>query len=283
MMGFSWQLKRAIHALPKPGFATCSNKAARSTLRLCTRNNMLRGFLLISLLLTIAIIAVFGFRGQKSTGSPLEIFPDMVRQMKVRSQSPLNFFSDGRGPRLPVTGTLPIGYEMPTPKTIATPATTIATLEALQTHPRLGFSVGTDYYDTGKMANNWGTGIPLEITRELMERGQQRFNITCAMCHGATAAGNGITKQYGLATVVTLQDERIRKMADGEIFNTITNGKNTMMAYGPNIIVPDRWAIIAYLRALQRSQNATIADVPEERRAELDKPAAPSPPPAKGK
>jgi mono/diheme cytochrome c family protein len=114
-----------------------------------------------------------------------------------------------------------------------------------------------------------------------MERGQQRFSITCAMCHGATAAGNGITKQYGLATVVTLQDERIRKMSDGEIFNTITNGKNTMMAYGPNIIVPDRWAIIAYLRALQRSQNATAADVPEDRRAELEKPA--SPPPATAK
>ncbi|PYJ51611.1 MAG: cytochrome C [Verrucomicrobia bacterium] len=232
----------------------------------------MRGFLLISLLFTIAIIAVFGFRGQKSTGSPLEIFPDMVRQMKVRAQAPLNFFSDGRGPRPPVTGTLPIGYEMPKPETIATPAAAATTVEALQTHPRVGFSVGTDYYDTGKMGNNWGTGIPLEVTRELMERGQQRFNITCAMCHGATAAGNGITKQYGLATVVTLQDERIRKISDGEIFNTITNGKNTMMAYGPNIIVADRWAIIAYLRALQRSQNAVIADVPENHRAELEKP-----------
>ena len=126
-----------------------------------------------------------------------------------------------------------------------------------------GFSAGTDYYNTGKMGDHWGTGIPVEVTRELMERGQQRFNITCAMCHGAAAAGNGITKQHGLATVVSLQDERIRKMSDGEIFNTITNGKNTMMAYGPNIIVADRWAIIAYLRALQRSQNAAIADVPE--------------------
>jgi len=229
---------------------------------------MLRGFLLISLLFTIAIIAVFGFRGQKSTGSPLEIFPDMVRQMKVRAQAPLNFFSDGRGPRLPVTGTLPIGYEMPKAQETTASSTAVQTP---QMDPRIGFSVGTDYYDTGKMGNNWGTGIPLEVTRELMERGQQRFNITCAMCHGAAAAGNGITKQYGLATVVTLQDERIRKMADGEIFNTITNGKNTMMAYGPNIIVADRWAIIAYLRALQRSQNAAIADVPEERRAELEK------------
>ena len=93
-----------------------------------------------------------------------------------------------------------------------------------------------------------------------------------------TASGNGITKQYGLNTVVTLQDDRIRKMADGEIFNTITNGKNTMMAYGPNIMVADRWAVIAYLRALQRSQNAAIADVPPEHRADLEKPAENKPP-----
>jgi cytochrome c5 len=229
---------------------------------------MLRGFLVIFLLCTIAILAVFGFRGQTSTGPPLELFPDMVRQMKVRAQAPLNFFADGRGPRLPVAGTVPIGYEMPTKsEALNTSAAAIGSYS----HPHASFSAGTDYYNTGKMGDHWGTGIPLEVTRELMERGQQRFNITCAMCHGAAAAGNGITKQYGLATVVSLQDEGKRKMSDGEIFNTITNGKNTMMAYGPNIIVPDRWAIIAYLRALQRSQNAAIADVPEDHRAELDK------------
>jgi cytochrome c5 len=228
---------------------------------------MLRGFLVIFLLCTIAIIAVFGFRGQTSTGPPLELFPDMVRQMKVRAQAPLNFFADGRGSRLPVGGTIPIGYEMPKPET----TTSLAAAVGPYTHPRAGFSAGTDYYDTGKMGDHWGTGIPLEVSRELMQRGQQRFNITCAMCHGAAAAGNGIVKQHGLATVVSLQDERIRKMSDGEICNTITNGKNTMMAYGPTIIVPDRWAIIAYLRALQRSQNAAIADVPENHRAELEK------------
>lgn len=237
---------------------------------------MLRGFLLIFLLSGIALVAVFGFRGQKSTGSPLEIFPDMVRQQKVRAQAPLNFFADGRGPRAPVAGTMPIGYEMPKPQTIATPVTAVPMPEV---HARLGFSVGTDYYDTGKMGDRWGTGIPIEVTRELIDRGQQRFNITCAMCHGAAAAGNGITKQYGLATVISLQDERIRKMADGEIFNTITNGKNTMMAYGPNIMVADRWAIIAYLRALQRSQNAAIVDVPPEHQAELEKPAETKPEP----
>jgi cytochrome c1 len=230
---------------------------------------MIRGFLLISLLFTIALVGVFGFRGQKSTGSPMEVFPDMVRQMKVRAQAPLGFFADGRGSRVPIAGTVPIGYEMPKPETIATPG---AAVETPESRPHLAFSVGTDYYNTGKFGDHWGTGIPITVTPELMERGHQRFAITCAMCHGATAAGNGITKQYGLATVVTLQDERIRKMADGEIFNTITNGKNTMMAYGPNLNVADRWAIISYLRALQRSQNAAIADVPPEHRAEMEKP-----------
>jgi mono/diheme cytochrome c family protein len=239
---------------------------------------MLRGFFLIFLLIGIAIVAVFGFRGQRSTGSPIEVFPDMVRQMKVRAQAPLAFFADGRGSRQPVTGTVPMGYEMPKANSEASPGTAPVPTE-MNLQPQLGFSGGTDYFNTGKMGTNWGTGFPLPVTTDLMERGKQRFNINCAVCHGPTAAGNGITKQYGLATVVTLQDERIRKMADGEIFNTITNGKNTMLAYGPNVTVTDRWAIIAYLRALQRSQNATAADVPAEHRAEMDKPAETKPEP----
>jgi hypothetical protein len=222
---------------------------------------MLRGFFLIFLLTGVAIVAVFGFRGQKSTGSPIEVFPDMVRQPRVRPQAPFEFFADGRGARAPIAGTVPMGYDMP--KAVSEPSP----------QPRLGFSEGTDYYNTGRMGTNWGTGLPMILTGDLMERGKQRFNINCAVCHGMTAAGDGITKQYGLATVVSLQDERIRKMADGEIFNTITNGKNTMLAYGPNVMVNDRWAIISYLRALQRSQNATEADVPPDHRAELDKPA----------
>ncbi len=229
---------------------------------------MLRGFFLTFILGSVALVAIFGFRGQKSTGSPIEVFPDMVRQPKIRAQAPSGFFADGRGSRLPILGTVPIGYEMPKAEAMASPA---APVDVPAPHPRLAFSEGADYYNTGKMAEQWGTGLPVEVTPALMQRGRERFNITCAMCHGATAAGNGVTKQYGLTTIVTLQDDRLRKMADGEIFNTITNGKNTMMSYGSNLSVSDRWAIIAYLRALQRSQNATIADVPEEQRAALDK------------
>ncbi len=229
---------------------------------------MLRGFFLIFFLSGVTIVAIFGFRGQKSTGSPIEVFPDMVRQPRVNAQAPLGFFADGRGNRVPVDGTVPLGYEMP--KVERAPGGEEAA--GVLSHPRLSFSEGTDYYSTGKMGDRWGTGLPVEVNEQLMERGRQRFTINCAVCHGATAAGNGVTKQYGLATVVSLQDERIRKMADGEIFNTITHGKNTMLAYGPNVTVADRWAIITYLRALQRSQNATLADVPPDRQKDLEKP-----------
>lgn len=235
---------------------------------------MLRAFFFIFFAIGIVIVAIFGFRGARSTGSPIEVFPDMVRQPKVRAQAPLGFFADGRGARVPVAGTVPIGYVMSKPDAGASPGATPTTGEPLD-RPNLAFSAGTDYLNTGKMGTNWGTGLPVPVTAELLQRGQQRFTINCAVCHGATAAGNGITKQYGLTTVVSLQDQRIRSMADGEIFNTITNGKNTMMSYGPNVTVNDRWAIIAYLRTLQRSQNATAVDVPAEHLAEMEKPEAP--------
>jgi mono/diheme cytochrome c family protein len=273
--------------MPKPGGASASSCGLRHSFVIrhssfVILTNMLRGFFLIFFLTGIAMVAFFGFRGQKSTGSPIEVFPDMVRQPKVRAQAPLGFFADNRGARAPIDGTVPLGYDFPKPETIATPASNVP---ASEPYPAMGFTAGNDYYNTGKMGDKWGTGIPVEVNAQLMERGRERFNITCAMCHGATAAGDGITKQYGLATVVTLQDDRLRKMADGEIFNTITHGKNTMMAYGPNIVVADRWAIICYLRALQRSQSATVNDVPAEHRAALDKlaetKAAPTPEAAK--
>lgn len=232
---------------------------------------MLRGFFLIFALTAIAMIAFLGFRGHHSSGPPIELFPDMVRQPKVRAQAPLGFFADDRGSRVPVVGTVPIGYEMPSVEMEANPGTPAAA----NNNPapqRIAFSGSTDYFNTGRMGANWGTGVPMAVTPQFMQRGQQRFNINCAVCHGPNAAGNGIAKQYGLTTVISLQDERIRNMADGEIFNTITHGKNTMMSYGPNVTVQDRWAIISYLRALQRSQNATIADVPPEARVELEKP-----------
>src|ERR1700716_765138 len=111
---------------------------------------MIRGFLFIFVLTGLAMVAFLGFRGQKSTGSPIEVFPDMVRQMKVRAQAALGFFADGRGPRGPGNGTVPVGDEIP--KAASQPMPGAAPVAAeMNTQPHLGFSGSTEYYDTGKM------------------------------------------------------------------------------------------------------------------------------------
>jgi mono/diheme cytochrome c family protein len=190
-------------------------------------------------LAVLAVLAVAGFRGDKTGRPPIELFPDMDRQEKVKPQKPSEFFADGRGARMPVEGTIP-----------------------------LKANVENEYLATGKMGSNWGDGIPVELTLATLKRGRERYTISCQICHGATGAGTGITGKYGM-NPANLQQEMYRSMSDGEIFNTITHGKNTMFGYGANITPEDRWAIIAWLRVLQRSQNATLADVPETERAQL--------------
>jgi mono/diheme cytochrome c family protein len=105
----------------------------------------------------------------------------------------------------------------------------------------------------------------------LIERGQQRYQINCLPCHGPDGDGKGITSKYGLNGMPTFHDPRLINMCDGEIFNTITYGKTLMGPYGANVVVEDRWAIIAYLRVLQRSQLATVEDVPEPHRSTFKK------------
>ncbi len=227
---------------------------------------MLRYFFLIFVLGCFLVVALAGWRGQTSTKPPIQIFPDMVRQPKVNPQVPSDFFADGRAARASVPGTVPMGYVVPNAY-----YTTGGNNHKFASTPG-GFSKGVDYFNTGKLGDSYGEGFPIEVTPELMARGKERFDINCTPCHGALGLGNGIVGQYGLVAIANLQQDRIRTMPEGQIFNTITNGKNTMGAYGSNITVEDRWAIIAYIRALQRSQFARLDDVPEVHRADLDKP-----------
>ena len=227
---------------------------------------MIKNFLIGFVLFCALAVALLGTRGEHSTAPPIEFFGDMKRQSKVKFQKPSDFFADGRAARPPVQGTIPMGYDIPghptqnseVPNDISSP---------------LGeFSAGTDYYNTGKMGDQWGTGLPpqVPITMDLLKRGQKEFQVNCAVCHGATGQGNGITSKYGLLSIANYHQDKYRQMADGQIFNTITNGYNTMMAYGDKVTVKDRWAITAYIRALQRSQYAKIGDVPNDQRKALD-------------
>lgn len=127
--------------------------------------------------------------------------------------------------------------------------------------------------NTGKITGttNFVETNPFPVTDTLMARGQQRYQINCLPCHGPQADGNGITKKLGMGVVANLQEKRFVTMTDGEVFHTISNGKNLMGSYAANVTVPDRWAIVAYLRALQLSKLATLNDVPAEMQSKLKK------------
>ena len=110
----------------------------------------------------------------------------------------------------------------------------------------------------------------MPVTPALLQDGREQFEIYCTPCHGALGDGNGITKKLGvMPSVANLHDPRIVDLPDGEIFNTITHGKNLMGAYGPMVPVRDRWAIIAYVRALQLSWLGSTNDLPPALQAAL--------------
>jgi len=226
---------------------------------------MVKNFLIGFILLVIVAVALLGFRGQHRQAPAIEFFGDMKRQDKIKFQKPSSFFADGRAARPPVEGTIPMGYDIP-----GHPSQNSEVPKDDISSPLGEFTAGTDYYNTGKMGDQWGTGIPLPISRELLERGQVVYTINCAICHGATGQGNGITSKYGLNGIANYHQDKYRTMADGQIFNTITHGYNTMMSYSDKITVKDRWAVISYIRALQKSENATLGDVPEEKRFALE-------------
>jgi len=225
---------------------------------------MLRAFFLIFILAVIAVVSLAGFRGVHSAKAPLEIFVDMVRNPRYDPQHESDFYADTRAARPPVPGTVPLGYTVPNAF-----LSTGANSNKLDQQPG-AFSNAPDYYNSGRIAGMYGDGIPLKVDRAVLDRGRERFNINCAVCHGPMGLGNGITSQYGLVGIANFHDARIRTMPDGQIFNTITWGNKTMGAYGSNISVEDRWAIITYIRALERADGASINEVSVDQRAQLE-------------
>jgi cytochrome c1 len=233
---------------------------------------MIKNFLIGFIALVIVTVALLGFQGQHRQVPAIEFFSDMKRQDKVKFQKPSSFFADGRAARAPVESTIPMGYDIP-----GHPTQNLEIPKDDVSSPFGEYSAGTDYYNTGKMSNNWGTGIPIPVSSELLQRGRVVFTINCAVCHGATGQGNGIASKYGLNGIANYHQDKYRTMPDGQIFDTLTNGHNTMMGYGDKITVKDRWAVLSYIRALQKSENARLEDVPEEKRSTLEadnKPAA---------
>ncbi len=156
------------------------------------------------------------------------------------------FFADGRALRMPVEHTVPRG------------------------------SLRTDeHLYTGKIGGQLADTLPVAATPELLARGRERFNVFCSPCHGRTGRGDGMVVQRGFRPPPTFHVDRLRSAPVGYYFDVITHGFGAMQDYASQVPVPDRWAISAYIRALQISQHASVEDVPADKRAALDAPAHP--------
>jgi hypothetical protein len=176
---------------------------------------------------------------------------NMHNQHKVKTYGPSTFFADGQGAR-------PI------------PAHTVARGDL-----REGFAF------TGLGADNKPVAeMPFPVTREVLLRGQERFNIYCSPCHGRLGNAQGMIPQRGYKPPTSYHIERLRTAPVGYFFNVMTEGYGVMPTYAPQIPVADRWAIAAYIRVLQYSQNAKLADLPaaDQQRVQSDlNPAAARP------
>jgi mono/diheme cytochrome c family protein len=207
-------------------------------------------------LLAVAVTSLMGARGTVNERRPLMLLPDMDFQPRYEAQAPSPFFRDGRAMRTPPAGTVAFGgadYQSDAGSPRPNP-------DDLQADSR---------YYRGKQGDAWVTQIPLKVDLALLRRGQEQYGIYCAICHGETGSGKGLMTEYGLVGVASITDELHSLMPVGQYFYVITSGKGRMMTYAPQVAVSDRWAIVAYVRALTRSQNAGLNDVPPEARGEL--------------
>lgn len=188
-----------------------------------------------------AVSLLVGCQGQTSSNPPIHLNPNMDDQEKYQPYEASQFFADGSAMRTPPAGTMARGL--------------LRDGDPYYT----GFLRDTIYLDKA----------PVETTMPELLRGEERYNIYCSPCHGRTGDGHGIVVTRGYTPPPTYHDDRLRGVTDGYLFNVITNGVRNMPSYRHQIPVDDRWAIVLYLRALQRSHHATLDDVPVENRGEL--------------
>jgi mono/diheme cytochrome c family protein len=181
---------------------------------------------------------------------PIQVWPDMKKQEKFLAQSAVEeggdlskVFKDGRSNRRPVEGTVARGQLR------------------LENVMSTGLVNPTTYAGQN----------PVPLTADVLQLGQARFNVYCSPCHDRTGSGRGIVnKRDPTFKPGNLQEDRIRQMADGELFYVMTNGRRVMPSYRYQLSEQERWAVIYYVRALQRATAGTVADVPEDKKATIN-------------
>jgi mono/diheme cytochrome c family protein len=216
---------------------------------------MIAIFLILVVATWIPLVVIARSRVTRSDSPRIHLMQDMASQPKYRAQDPTDVFADGRAMRLPIPGTVARGK-----------------LEEDDQFYR-GFSRTLDTA-SGRYQVKFFDSLPqqVELSPALLKRGQERFNIYCAVCHGEDGYGNGpinnraVQKQEPKwVPAANLHSDIVRGRQNGHLFNTITNGIRNMPGYAAQIPTQDRWAIVAYLRALQLSQHAPATAVLKEK------------------
>jgi len=198
--------------------------------------NLKTSFQLSAFLLTCMMVV-----GCQGTTTIERLRQEMYNQSKYEPLEKSDFFADGRASRPWVKGTVARGQ--------------------LRTDAHLY---------TGKVNGEFAKTFPFEITADVLNRGQERYDIFCAPCHGAVGDGRGMVVRRGLKQPPSYHIDRLRDEAPGYYFDVMTNGFGIMYSYASRIKPEDRWAIAAYIRALQVSQGATLEDVPAAERRRLE-------------
>ena len=203
---------------------------------------MRNGVRRIAAIITTAIagLALSGCSNFPSKNPQVWIWSDMRRQEKYKPQMESPFFADQRTSRRPVEGTIPVGF----------------------------LKEDTPYF-TGQKDGQYLARNPEALSAEFLARGQERFNIYCAPCHDRTGSGRGVVPSRSSWIPGNLHDPRIVEMVDGELFHVVSHGRRSMPGYRFQVPEKDRWAIVAYVRALQRTRLGTLADVPPELQGKL--------------
>jgi mono/diheme cytochrome c family protein len=166
---------------------------------------------------------------------------EMRDQKRLDPLESSDFFPDGRAARAPVPGTVARGQ------------------------------LGADrHFETGMVDGKLATTFPEPVTRELLARGRERFEIFCTPCHGQLGDGQGMVVRRGFKQPSSFHVDRLRGAPPGYFFDVMSNGFGVMSSYASQVPPADRWAIAAYIRALQRSQRATVADLPPDEQARLE-------------
>ncbi len=195
--------------------------------------------------LFVLMLLVSGCRGERSEKTPFHLNPNMDFQAKFKAQS----FS-----QKPPEGTVQWGSE----RSFSDSSTRADAIKS-----------DSVFYKGKNEDGTWVNKVPSEVDAAFLIRGEERYNIYCAVCHDRTGSGKGLVIQRGFAPAPNLSEDRVVALSDGELFGVISHGVRNMPAYRKQIPEEDRWAIVAHLRVLQKVTRSSISDVPHYMKSEV--------------